>query len=160
MHIVRDPFVVFPSTVKLWKSLYGNHALQKPTFAGLDERVLSDFVRLYEKIEEGTKLLDRNQFYELRYEDLVRDPVTSMRRLYARLDFGGFERVLPRLRQHLTEIADYRTNRYYISPQQRAAIAHRWGPIIEKYGYAPHVAVAEHDRDVRRATFADGWHAV
>jgi len=60
------------------------------------------------------------------------------------LDLGGFERVLARLRQHLTEIADYRTNRYHISPQQRAAIALRWGPIIAKYGYAPDVAVAEH----------------
>jgi hypothetical protein len=143
VHIVRDPFVVFPSTVRLWKALYGDHALQKPSFAGLEEDVLRDFVRLHQKIEEGTKSLDRNRFYELRYEDLVRDPVTSMRRLYVRLDLGGFHRVVPRLRRHFAEIADYRTNRHQLTPQQRAAIALRWGPIIKKYGYAPPVLVTE-----------------
>jgi hypothetical protein len=144
VHIVRDPFVVFSSTIKLWKSLYDNHALQNPTFAGLEEQVLRDFVRLHEKIEEGTESLDPDRFYELRYEDLVRDPVRSMRRLYGHLGLGGFEQVLPRLRQHLADIGDYRTNRYQISAQQRAIIARRWGPIIEKYGYAPSNAVAKH----------------
>jgi hypothetical protein len=143
VHIVRDPFVVFPSTVRLWKALYGDHALQKPTFAGLEEDVLRDFVRLHQKIEEGTKSLARNRFYELRYEDLVREPVHSMRRLYVRLDLGGFARLLPRLKQHFAEIADYRTNRHQITPQQRAAIALRWGPIVKKYGYAPSVVAAE-----------------
>src|SRR4051794_15514810 len=40
VHIVRDPYVVFPSTVNLWKSLYRTHGLQKPTFAGLEDHVL------------------------------------------------------------------------------------------------------------------------
>ena len=39
VHIVRDPHVVFSSTVNLWKSLYRNHGLQTPTFAGLEEYV-------------------------------------------------------------------------------------------------------------------------
>ena len=74
----------------------------------------------------------------------MRDPVNSMRRLYAQLGLGGFDRLLPRLRQHLAEIADYQTNRHQISAQQRAAIALRWGPIIARQGYAPPVVHAEH----------------
>ena len=45
VHIVRDPYVVFPSTVNLWKSLYRNHGLQTPTFAGLEEHVFETFNR-------------------------------------------------------------------------------------------------------------------
>ena len=33
LHIVRDPYVVFPSTVNLWRSLYLTHGLQIPTCA-------------------------------------------------------------------------------------------------------------------------------
>jgi hypothetical protein len=52
VHIVRDPYVVFSSTVHLWKSLYETHGLQKPTFAGLEERVLATFVRMYARLEQ------------------------------------------------------------------------------------------------------------
>src|SRR5207253_2727392 len=69
IHIVRDPYVVFSSTVNLWKILYRTHGLQVPTFAGLEEDVLRTFTRMYERLEEGKKLLGPEQFYELRYED-------------------------------------------------------------------------------------------
>src|SRR5262245_26513605 len=39
IHIVRDPYVIFPSTVNLWKTLYRTHGLQKPTFMNLEEHV-------------------------------------------------------------------------------------------------------------------------
>src|SRR5205085_3842132 len=45
IHIVRDPYVVYSSTVNLWKTLYRTHGLQKPTYAGLEERVLATFTR-------------------------------------------------------------------------------------------------------------------
>src|SRR5438105_3822102 len=53
VHIVRDPYVVFPSTVNLWKSLYQTHGLQAPTFAGLEEQVFETFVHMYKRLEEG-----------------------------------------------------------------------------------------------------------
>src|SRR5262249_51674170 len=58
VHIVRDPYAVYPSTINLWKSLYITFGLQRPTFKGLDERVLKTFVRVYDKIEEGKGLID------------------------------------------------------------------------------------------------------
>ena len=78
IHIVRNPYVVYPSTVNLWKSLYRAFALVQPTSQGLKHRVLRNFVHLYNKIEEGKSLVDFDRFYELRYEDLVRDPVGQM----------------------------------------------------------------------------------
>jgi omega-hydroxy-beta-dihydromenaquinone-9 sulfotransferase len=39
IHIVRDPYVVFPSTVNLWRTLYRTHGLQTPTCDGLEETV-------------------------------------------------------------------------------------------------------------------------
>ena len=38
VHIVRDPFVIFPSTVHLWKTLYSTQGMQKPRFEGLDRK--------------------------------------------------------------------------------------------------------------------------
>lgn len=136
IHIVRDPFVVYPSTLHLRKSLYSKHGLQRPTFAGLDEQVLSTYTDLYRKLEEGRKLVDPSSFYELRYEDLIADPEGQLRQLYEHLELGDFERFLPRLRQYLAEHADYETNAYEITDEQRAVVAKRWGEVIDRYGYA------------------------
>src|SRR5207249_10174360 len=116
VHILRDPYVLFPSTVNLWKSLYRSHGLQRPNFAGLEEYVYSTFNRLYERLEEGKKLVAPARFFELRYEDLIRDPVGQMRTLYDHLDLGGFDDYLPRLESYLAGTTVYETNRYTLPP--------------------------------------------
>ncbi len=136
VHIVRDPYVVFPSTMNMRKSLYESHGLQKPTFRGLEEYVFRTFNHLYEKLEETRGLIDPARFHEMRYEDLVHDPIGQMRTLYDHLSLGGFDRLEPCLRSYLAGIAGYETNRYDLSAGLRAKITRRLGWIIHKYGYA------------------------
>jgi hypothetical protein len=135
VHIVRDPYVVFPSTVKLWKTMYQTHGLQRPTFAGLDEQVFTTFLRMYDRLEEGRRLIAPSHFYQLRYEDLVHDPIGEMRKLYEHLGLGGFEELQPHLESYLASVAGYETNRYDLSPELRAEISRRWAKVIERYGY-------------------------
>lgn len=135
IHIVRDPRVVFPSTIKLWKALYQTHGLQPPTFAGLEDHVFETFERMYKRLEEGRQLVPPGRFHELRYEDLTRDPVEQVRLVYERLGMDGFETMRPRLEQYLETIKDYETNRYELSPELRAEIERRWGDVIRRYGY-------------------------
>jgi hypothetical protein len=135
IHIVRNPYVVFPSTVHLWKSLYRKHGLQKPTNAGLEEYVFRTFLHLYEKLDEGKKLVNPSRFHELRYEDLIADPIPQMRAIYDRLGLGEFERVLPKLEDYLRSAEGYETNKYEVTPELRSKIGQRWRTVIRKYGY-------------------------
>jgi hypothetical protein len=135
VHIVRDPYTVFPSTVHMLRSLYQVYGLQRPTYEGLEERIYTEFIHLYERLEKARSTLDASRFYELRYEDLIRDPVEEMRRLYKGLELDGFEQYRPRLEAHLATSNRYETNRYKLDPQQRAQITQRWHPVICRYGY-------------------------
>ncbi|MCV7409852.1 hypothetical protein AWC05_23695 [Mycobacterium florentinum] len=148
VHIVRDPYVVYPSTVNLFKAFSLVHGLQRPTFEGLDENVLSNYLDLHRKLDEGRELVDPSRFYELRYEDLIGDPEGQLRKMYEHLDLGDFDRYLPRLRQYLGAKATYRTNSYEMTTEQRAIITQRWAEVIDRYGYGAPAqnALPEHEK--------------
>jgi hypothetical protein len=135
VHIVRDPYVVFASTVNLWKSLYRKHGLQRPTFAGLSEMVLDRFVAMHERLDESKRLIPPGRFCDLRYEDLVRQPIPELQTIYRELDLGDFEPARKPVEDYLDVTSNYEKNRYDIAAGDHEAIKRRWGHIIRRYAY-------------------------
>ncbi len=142
VHIVRDPYTVFPSTVHTWKRLYKYHGAQVPRYEDIEEHVFETFNHMYEVFQQDRELIADSRLCEVRYEDLVRDPIGQMRMLYEHLGLGEFELVLPMLRRYVSKTADYRTNRYSISPDVHRQVTQRWHGYIERYGYGPRAASA------------------
>jgi len=148
VHIVRDPVVVFASTVYLWKRLYRRDGLQVPKFEGLEEHVFETFNRMYAALEQDRPLVDSSRFCEVRYEDLVKDPIGQMREdlvkdpigqmraVYDQLELGEFDEVLPALKEYMADQKGYKTNRYEISEETRAEVRRRWSKFFKQYGYA------------------------
>ncbi len=153
IHIVRDPRVVYPSTVHLWRKLHKSQGLQNPTHRGLEEYVFRTFDHLYRKVAEGKQLVDPSRFVEIRYEDLVADPIAAMARIYEQLDLGSFDAVRPKLAEYLGDRSDYRTNRYELSPELQAEIESRCAAVIQRYGYdsPPPLPLPDEPRTLIRA---------
>ncbi len=140
VHIVRDPYAIFPSTINLWKRLYRDEGLQTPTYQGLEEYVFNMLNRMYDAFEEDRRLLAPGQFCEVHYEEFVAHPVAQMRRIYEHLGLGGFEAVRPAIETYFAEQKHYKTNRYRMTPELHAEITRRWSRYIEQYGYASETA--------------------
>jgi hypothetical protein len=136
VHIVRDPYAVYPSTLHLWRHLYAVHALQRPSWESLPEYVLETFVLLYDRLEEGKRLAPPGHFHELRYEDLVHDPVTQLETVYRGLDLGDFGPARPHVEAHLAGVKSHETNRYLLTPEEQRTITRRWDEVIRRYGYS------------------------
>lgn len=136
VHIVRNPYKVVPSTIKLDKALVRLWAVHETTDAALEEQVFKRGAFLYEKLEAGKQFISPDRFHELRYEDLVRDPIGQLSQLYTKLSLGGFARMRPKLEQHLAEIAGYTPAKYELDPRLRDEITRHWGAIIQRYGYS------------------------
>ncbi len=135
IHIVRDPQVVFPSTMNLWRRLRHDEGLQTPRYEGLEEYVFQTFEQMYDAFERNRELIDPARFSEVRYEELVADPIGQVRRVYDELELGQFDAVLPALQRYLESVKDYQKNRFETPPELQAEIARRLKPYIEKYGY-------------------------
>lgn len=137
LHVVRDPFVVFPSTMRLWRSLHHSQAMQVDTGESLERYVFAAFDEMYAAFERDRTTLPPGSLHEIRYEDLVADPVARLREAYDRLELGGFDRTLPHFERQARSMKRYRTNTYSHDPRIVAEVSHRWRPFIERYGYAP-----------------------
>jgi hypothetical protein len=136
VHLIRNPYVIYPSTLQLWRLLYSIHALQRPSWQTLPEYVLSTFTHLYERFEEDKGLIPPGRLHELRYEDLIRDPIGQLAVLYRQLDLGDFAPVQASIQAYLSQIKNHETNRYFLTPDEHHTITQRWGVVIQRYGYS------------------------
>jgi len=137
LHIVRDPFVVFPSTVRLWKSLHAVQAFQKDDDDATERYVFNAFDEMYSAFERDRQLVEPDRLHELKYEALVADPVASLATAYEALGLGDFSRVRQPLEEHARSMKRYQTNRYTLDAEKIEKIAARWKPFIDRYGYTP-----------------------
>jgi omega-hydroxy-beta-dihydromenaquinone-9 sulfotransferase len=138
INMVRDPYKVFMSTVRLWKSLYAWQAYQHPCCDDkeMEERVFTGLIHIHERLEATRGLVAPARFCDLRFEDLLRDPVGRVRGIYEQFGLSGFESVAPAMRTYFEERADYQPNRHELPAALRAEIGRRWRPYFERYGYA------------------------
>jgi omega-hydroxy-beta-dihydromenaquinone-9 sulfotransferase len=136
IHITRDPRALFPSTVRLWKSLDDVQSLQKPTGDGIEEYVLECLERMYAAFHRQRDAVDPANLVDIRYEDLISDPVGQIEELYGKLRLGGFAPVRETLQKWAeTSHRDYQTNRHELPAAQEAMIRERWSDYFTRYGY-------------------------
>ena len=136
IHIVRDPFVVFPSTVHFWRTMYERYGLQDDDLKTVEERVLVGLEQMHARLEATRQQIDADRFFELKYEDLIARPIEQMELLYKLLDLGDFAVCRPAMEKYAQRSQRYRTNQYELDEATRATIRNRWSAYIEKYGYA------------------------
>jgi hypothetical protein len=142
--IARNPLDVFPSTVKLWRALYSTQGLHNPPRLEpwLDGYVLDTFERFTKAYEEDRHLIPEKNLVEIRYEDLVKDPVGAMRGIYEKLGIDKFDEAEGPMRAFLSDRADHRVSSYKLPKDIARKVAERLKPFIDRYGYREAVDAA------------------
>jgi omega-hydroxy-beta-dihydromenaquinone-9 sulfotransferase len=134
--IERNPYEVFASNLKLWKTLLDMYSLESFSSEQIETFVLAAYLAHEEAIAEGIRELAPGTISRVRYEDLVADPVREMKRIYSELELGGFEDARPRMDEYLSSVSGHQRNRLTLSPEQKAAVDELWGSLIREKGYA------------------------
>ena len=135
VHISRDPFTLFPSTVNLWMKLSGTHGLQVPKGGpALEEKVLSDFEKMYDAFFEDIELLNDDAYCEISYDELVANPVATLEKIYAQLKIDGFSENRAKFEAFAETQKKYKKNQFELSPEMTETIARRWKKYIDRYG--------------------------
>lgn len=136
IHIARDPRVLFPSTVHMWRRVYEYQGIQLARHEGLEERVLASLCRMYERFEADAPRVPAANLHCLRYEELVADPVGVLTEVYRRLDLGEFEPARPAVEAYAQRASRYQINRYQLTAETEAVLRERWRSYFQTYGYS------------------------
>jgi len=136
VHITRHPYAIYPSTLKLWFILDEAQGFGIPREGPhREEYVHAAFERMYRGFEAQRGAFDEQHLCDVRYEDLVRDPVTAVERIYRQLNLGNFEQLRPKIEAYAAAQKDYKTNVHELDEPLQAEIRRRWGGYMERYGY-------------------------
>lgn len=134
--IERNPYEVFASNLNLWRTLLGLYSLESISEEEIEEFVLAAYVLHEEAIARGLAKVEPSSLARIRFEDLVSRPVEEMTRIYAKLDLGDMEPVLPKLEEYAVRMRDHKRNQFQLSPLQKARVDMVWGKFIEMKGYS------------------------
>jgi LPS sulfotransferase NodH len=136
VHIARHPDAIYPSTLKLWFILddaqgfgiarEGEHR---------QEYVFQAFERMYHGFDKQRAAFDERHLCEIRYEDLVADPVATVERIYRQLELDNFESLRPKIAEYAAAQKDYKTNVHELDEPLKAEIRRRWAGYLRRYGY-------------------------
>ncbi len=135
IHITRDPYDLFPSTVHTWKRMYRYQGLQVPKYQHLEEEVLQTFGEMFEAFDKDCGSIPPGQFYQLSYEELSANPIASMQQIYAHFGFSVNQQASDAWTNYVSKTTHYEKNSHQLSLNQRQAIVTRWRPYFDRFGY-------------------------
>ncbi len=135
IHIYRNPYVLYGSTLRLYAKMLQVSALQRYTQEEIEENVFVFFERMMRKYLKDRTQIPDERLVELRFETFEQDPLNGLREAYKVLGLDGFDAAMPRLNAYLDSVRGYRKNRYRLDQITVDRIRERWGFALEAWNY-------------------------
>jgi len=136
IHIHRDPYRVFKSTMKMEQKALPLCTYQNVDYDDLEDYVIWRYKTMYNAFFRDIDLIPTGQFTEVSYSEAESNPIQVVEKIYKDLNMYSFKEVLPSLKNYISSIADYQKNSY---PELSASLKYRleneWGSHFKNLGY-------------------------
>ncbi|MHA1212632.1 MAG: sulfotransferase family protein, partial [Candidatus Heimdallarchaeota archaeon] len=116
IHLVRDPYENFASSIILHTKAREVFALQTWKEEEMKDSILKVHSRIYERYVEDLHLIPEENIIKLRYEVFLEDPLTTLKLIHKQLEINGFEETKEKYQEYIKEQANYKPNIHEISP--------------------------------------------
>jgi hypothetical protein len=137
IHIYRNPYKVYLSTIKMRNRVLDKLALQNASIKEIENQVIENYIRLMNSFFEQEKQIPKDRIVDVRYEDLVADPIKQVKLIYSKLKISGLDSALPEMQKYLERQKDYKTNVYKIDDEILKRVKNNWDFTIKRWNYKP-----------------------
>ena len=107
IHIYRNPYNIFRSTQHLYRVVMERTQLQEVGQGEHENWVLRFYAQLMQKLLADKSLIPAGNLVEVKYEDLDKEPLAQLRKIYETLSLPGFAEAEPAFRAYLDSISGY-----------------------------------------------------
>ncbi len=135
IHIHRNPYEVFSSTLHMFKTVHRHAQLQAVSSAHMEACVLQIYTQLMDRFLRDKAMIPAGNLVEMRYEGLEHEPLEQLKRIYEGLALPGFEDAEEPFRTYLASVASYQKNRYTIRSDEIAKVNEHWAFAFDQWGY-------------------------
>lgn len=136
VHVHRDPVRIFSSMRNFYQKLFPPMALQDYSHVDIDGVILDTYSRMMDALLRDTADLPANRYTEVAFDDLERDPVGVLERVYTQLDLPGFAAARQPMADYIDSISGYRKNAYRDETETARLVARHWRPYLDRWGYS------------------------
>ncbi|MBN1331049.1 MAG: sulfotransferase [Candidatus Heimdallarchaeota archaeon] len=135
VHIYRNPYKMYASTLKFYREVFAIYALQKWKDEDLQQGILDNYVEMYEKLYAEKDLISKENYIEIQYEEFLKNPLKHVERIYKDLRIDGFMEAKPTFEKYIKSQASYTPNTHNISDDIIQRVNSHWDFVREKHGY-------------------------
>lgn len=136
INLHRNPYDVIQSTRHLHKKIVQGQALQFFSIKEREEMVLTHYKKTMQKNIDELHLIPKENFVEVRFDDLETDSMKEMERIYATLGLPNFDKAKPKFEEYLSTVKNYKKNKFRnIRPELIERINKEMKFVFDFYGY-------------------------
>jgi hypothetical protein len=135
IHIYRNPLDVVPSTVKMWSIVGSQNTMNRFWKNPEIPDVVNLLYTLLEKIEHDKHFIPQESYTEIRFEDLEKDVIGSLKKAYSEIGLRFTEHFEKSIKAFLDENKDYKKNRYTLQTKEKELILQKLQPHFKRLEY-------------------------
>ena len=135
VHIVRNPCDVYYSTNHTFRKMFELFLLEDDP-GDFSDFVITEYKALMEQYLKDRALIPEGNLAEVKYEDLISDPLGEMERIYVALGLSGWESGGKQaIVEYLSTLSNYKKNIFEPDLAAMERISQAWRFAFEEWNY-------------------------
>lgn len=135
IHITRHPGAVYHSTGKLIDGLTDRFSFHSPRGLEKERQRIAHYRMMMQAHLEQRERLEPGHYTEIRYEDLVADPLAGVERVLGEIGQPLDPEGRTKLVEYVESLADYQPNRHPDDPEVAERLKRELGFAYDTWGY-------------------------
>lgn len=137
IHMYRNPWAVFAAQSSRLESLTGRWCLQPSDAMQFQSVTLDFYVTMMERFFETRELIPEGHLIEVKYEDLLTEPESTMARVYGQLQLGQPDMNDSTFPEREVDSGKLAGDARILDNAAISLVSQRWNLTIDRWGYSP-----------------------
>ncbi|NJM97325.1 MAG: sulfotransferase [Phormidesmis sp. RL_2_1] len=133
VHLYRNPYDVYTSTMRFYKKMLPHYALQTINEAELEDNIFRFYKELMDVFFNTVDLIPPENFVEICYEDLEEGEMACLENIYQSLNLPGFEQAKEKFEVYIAAQATYQKNQYSLDEVTKERVYRHWEDAIVRW---------------------------